>query len=236
MAEYGSEGLGHSGGPGDICEASRPREVRILSSQRVYDGYFKIDEARIRLERFSGELSDSLTRYSFERGDSVAVLPYDARERSVVLVQQFRYPAFVRGGPGWLWETIAGTLDQDEDPADAVRREALEEAGYRLGPPEQVMIVYPSPGGSSERMYLYLAPASAMDRLAAGCGAVAPGEDILVREFSLGEAMAMVGDGRIVDAKTILLLQHLAGLWRDQAPSRSGTTSTTRNPGPGGRE
>ncbi|MCD6518602.1 MAG: NUDIX hydrolase, partial [Anaerolineae bacterium] len=173
----------------------------------------KIDRAVVRYERFDGTMSPPLVRFVFERGDSVAVLPFDRKRHRVVLVQQFRYPAYVRGGPGWLWEIVAGMWEEGRAPEDVVRSEALEEAGYRLRALHHIMTVYPSPGGSSERVCVYLAPVECQDRVARGGGLPEDGEDILVQEFSLEEALEMIESGQIVDAKTILALQYLAAHW-----------------------
>ena len=198
---------------------SKCRRVEVLEQDRLLDGFFKIDRARLRHERYDGSMSRTLTRLVFERGDSAAVLPYDPVRGTVVLVEQFRYPAYVRGGPGWLWEMIAGVQDGGRTPEAVARAEAWEEAGYRLGTLERIATVYPSPGGSSERMHLYLAPVTEAARQAPGGGLPEDGEDILVREFTVAEAQAMVADGRIVDAKTVLALQYLALHWeRLRAP------------------
>lgn len=202
-------------GDGAGGAAPQPRRVEILDQERLLDGFFQIDKVRLRHERHDGAMSQPLVRLVFERGDSAAVLPYDPERGTVVLVEQFRCPAYVRGGPGWLWEMIAGAQDGGRTPEEVARAEAWEEAGYRLGPLEHIATVYPSPGGASERMYLYLAPITAADRQAPGGGLPETGEDILVREFSLEEALALLADGRIMDAKTVIALQYLA-LHRDR--------------------
>lgn len=186
------------------------RQVLVERQKRLYDGFFKLDEASVRYERFDGSLSAPHQRLLFERGDSVAVLPYDSQTRRVVLVCQFRYPVTARGDSAWLWEVIAGMVDGNRTPEMVARAEALEEAGYAIGPLEHIMTVYPSPGACSERLHLYLAPLAPGMRVASGGGLAEGHEDILVRLYSLDEALQLVGSGRITDAKTILALQHLA--------------------------
>ena len=192
-----------------------PSRVQVLSSDRVYDSFFKIDRVRLRFERYDGAMSPPITRLVFERGDSVGVLPFDRERHEVVLVQQFRYPAHVRGGPGWLWEIIAGIQDEGRGAECLVRSEAMEEAGYRLGELRHVMTAYASPGGSSERVHIYVAPVTREKRVARRGGLCESGEDILVRTFKLDDALEMIEDGRIVDAKTVLALQYLALHWDD---------------------
>ncbi|MCE5259581.1 MAG: HAD-IA family hydrolase, partial [Chloroflexi bacterium] len=125
-----------------------PRLLQVQARERLYDGYFKLDQATLRYERFDGSLSEPHQRLLFERGDAAAVLPYDPLTRRVVLVNQFRYPTLARGESGWLWEAIAGMVDGERTPEAVARAEALEEAGYRLDALEHVATVYPSPGAS----------------------------------------------------------------------------------------
>ncbi|MEA3407043.1 MAG: NUDIX domain-containing protein [Chloroflexota bacterium] len=191
-----------------------PDRVEVVSTERAFDGFFRIDRVRFRHARYDGGMSDEITRLVFERGDSVAVLPYNRKRSEVVLVKQFRYPAHVRGGPGWLWEIIAGVQEEGLAPKEVARKEALEEAGYQLGDLEKIMTVYPSPGACSERIHIYLAPFEQTDRVAEGGGIES--EDILVRTFSLDEARRMMEDGDIVDAKTTLALQYLILHWDDE--------------------
>ena len=190
-----------------------PERLDILAQERLYDGFFKLDQVTLRVARYDGALGAPMTRLLFERGDAVAVLPYDPQTRQVVLVQQFRYPAWVRGGPGWLWEAIAGIHDAGRTPEEIARSEAMEEAGYRLGPLRHILTFYPSPGACSERIYLYIAPVTPAARVASGGGLAEHGEDLCVRAFSLDEALRMTEDGRIMDAKAIIALQYLARHW-----------------------
>jgi len=192
-----------------------PRRVKVIAAERIYEGFFKLDRAQVCYEKFDGSMSAPISRLVFERGDSAAVLPFDRERREVILVQQFRYPAHLRNGPGWLWEIIAGIIESGRGVEDVVRSEALEEAGYSLGEIKHAMTVYPSPGASSERVHIYLASVVPGQRVGKGGGLPGTGEDILVRAFPLDEALEMMEDGRIVDAKTALALQFLALHWGD---------------------
>jgi ADP-ribose pyrophosphatase len=190
-----------------------PRCVVIEAQERILDDIFKVDCAIVRYEQWDGTLSSPQVRLVFERGDSVGVLPYDKARRQVVLIRQFRYPVHVREPQqAWLWEAIAGAQEGDKPPEAVARREALEEAGYALGALIHVATVYPSPGGTSERMHLYIAPISSTMRESTG-GGVDPGEDIAIAVWDLDDALAAMRRGEIVDAKTVLLLQHLALHW-----------------------
>jgi len=188
---------------------SMGRRVEIIDRKREYDGFFKLERVTLRYERFDGRLSEPISRLLFERGNSAAVLLYDQAADSVVLVKQFRYPAYVNDGPGWLWEIVAGMCEEEEAEVVA-QNELLEEAGYRVERLEHIMSFYLSPGACSERVELYLGHVTGRSKVSAGGGLPEHGEDILVRQFGWQDVRRMLGEGEIRDAKTIIALQYLA--------------------------
>jgi len=136
------------------------------------------------------------------------VLPYDPAARTALLVSLPRAPVIWAGGPAELLEAVAGMID-GEDAEAAARREALEEAGVRLGALERVGATYASPGVSSERTQLYLAPFTTGDRIAAGGGLAEEHEHITVVEAPLDQLWAWVEAQRIEDLKTLALILAL---------------------------
>jgi nudix-type nucleoside diphosphatase (YffH/AdpP family) len=149
-------------------------------------------------------------RETYDRGNGAVLLLHDVERRRVLLTRQFRYPAYVNGHPdGLLVEAAAGLLDGDQ-PEVAIRREAAEELGVVVGELEHVVDLYMSPGSVTERLHFYAASYTAADRTGAGGGLEEEGEDIEVVELGFDEALAMTADGRICDAKTVLLLQWAA--------------------------
>ncbi|MEQ1738235.1 MAG: NUDIX domain-containing protein [Rhodoglobus sp.] len=105
-----------------------------------------------------------------------------------------------------LLESAAGLLDE-EDPETAIRREAFEETGHEVGEVSHVFDAYMSPGSVTERLHFYAAAYSAGTRVSSGGGLSDEGENITVVELGIDEALEMIEDGRIADAKTIMLLQ-----------------------------
>jgi nudix-type nucleoside diphosphatase (YffH/AdpP family) len=124
-------------------------------------------------------------------------------------VRQFRYPAYVSGYDDLMIEAVAGLLD-NESPEVRIRAEAEEETGYRLGEIRKVFEAFTSPGAVTEKLHFFVAPYEPDMRVGSGGGIADEGEDIEVLELPIDEALAMIGDGRIVDAKTIMLLQYAA--------------------------
>lgn len=182
-------------------------KVKILKETREYDGFFKIDKAVLQYEKFNGKMSEEIARLNFERGDSVAVLLYDKEKDSVILIKQFRYPAYINGGPGWILEIIAGIIKEGQNPVSVARSELMEEAGYEVDDLKFISKYYVSPGGTSERIHLYLGVAHR--KVAEGGGLETEHEDIQVLEIPLDEAMKMIETGEICNATTIIALQWL---------------------------
>jgi nudix-type nucleoside diphosphatase (YffH/AdpP family) len=159
-------------------------------------------------------------RETYDRGNGATILLYDLHRGMVLLARQFRYPVYVNGHPdGLLLETAAGLLD-DDDPETAIRREASEELGIAVGALEHVFDVYMSPGSVTERLHFYVAPYTPSARATAGGGLIDDGEEITVVELPFTQALDMAHDGRIADAKTIMLLQWAAlrGPFRSNRP------------------
>ncbi|HSF56473.1 MAG TPA: NUDIX hydrolase [Candidatus Binatia bacterium] len=182
------------------------RKMEVRSRRRLLDDFFKVDEAEVSFERFDGSMTPPVRRLVFERGDSVAAVVFDRDAKRLLLTEQFRFPAFEKG-PGWLIEIIAGMIDRGEQPEDSIRREIEEELGYRADRIEHVATFYVSPGGSSERIWVYYTEVREDGRISAGGGLAGEHEDIRLISISPDEARAALQDGTIVDAKTIIGLQ-----------------------------
>ena len=184
----------------DLTDRVRIRDVKILS-----DKHYRLREVGFDYRRRDGKWQ-SQDREVFDRGHAAAVLPIDRARGTVLLVSQFRLPAFQTGYERPLIEVIAGALDGDA-PEACARREAMEEAGCELSDLREVFHCFMSPGAVTERMHLFVAHYSAAGRTAKGGGLEDEGEDIEVLELPLAQAFAMVENGEIADAKTIMLLQ-----------------------------
>ena len=106
-----------------------------------------------------------------------------------------------------LVEACAGMVDAGDDPAETVHKEAEQEMGYRLRDIRKLFTLYMSPGASAEKLHLFVADYGPGDRIGQG-GMASEGKRIDVLELSLARAWRMVTAGEIIDAKTVLLLQH----------------------------
>jgi nudix-type nucleoside diphosphatase (YffH/AdpP family) len=186
-----------------ISDRIRVKNVHVLS-----DRYYRLNEVEFDYRRGNGEWQTQ-KREVFDRGHAATLLPYNVASRTVVLTRQFRLPAYLAGHDDLLIEAAAGMLD-DETPEKRIRAEAEEEIGYRLHDVRKVFEAFMSPGAVTEKLHFFVAEYEAAMRISNGGGLAEEGEDIEVLEPSIDEALAMIADGRIVDAKTIMLLQYAA--------------------------
>jgi nudix-type nucleoside diphosphatase (YffH/AdpP family) len=183
------------------------KKVEIIRKQEVFkQAIFRIEAAELRHEKYDGTMSDTMTRLSFERGDSVAAVIHDPQDDRLIFTEQFRYPT-VEKGPGWLLEIPAGVIDADEHPTDAMRRELVEEIGYQVHTLHHISTFYLSPGGSSERIHLFYARVGASSQVAAGGGVAGEHEDIRTVSLSVQRVLSHLWHGGLEDAKTIIGLQ-----------------------------
>lgn len=189
------------------------QDVEILGQRTVFQGFFRINEYKMRHRLFGGGWSDVVTREMFERGHAVVVLPYDLNNDQLVLVEQIRLGAKDSGQSPWLLEAVAGMIDcndagEPEDCEQVARREALEEAGLTLGRLIPMLSYLSSPGGTTERIHLFLGEL---------VGPVQPGifglpqehEDIRVHLLNRSDAMQLLAEGKIDNAATVIALQWL---------------------------
>ena len=181
--------------------------VRILEERVLAHDWYLLRKTTFEHRRRDGRLQ-VVSRETYDRGNGVALLLFNAARASVILTRQFRFPAWVNGGgDGHLIEACAGLLDGN-DPAAAMRREAIEETGYAVSTPRKVFEAYMSPGSVTEKLHFFIAEYTAGDRISGGGGVAHEGEDIEVLEVPFAEALAMIDRGEIVDGKTIMLLLY----------------------------
>jgi len=157
----------------------------------IYKGR-KVDLALQPIRLADGSTSDR--EVVLHRG-AVAMVPMVDRDH-ICLVKNFRYAANKT-----LLEIPAGTLDPGESPDATAPRELAEETGYRAGSIRRVAEWYVSPGVMNERMYLYLC-----EDLTPGPTDHQPDERLEPVVLAWSEAMGLVRDGKIEDAKTMLAL------------------------------
>jgi ADP-ribose pyrophosphatase len=127
-------------------------------------------------------------------GGAVAILPVVGED--CYLIRQYRFAV-----DDYIFEAPAGTIDEGEEPHETAYRELIEETGMKAETFVPKGWIYPSPGYTDERIWLYLAEGLSP------CSDYGMDDDevIEVVRVPVRDLQAMIADGRIVDAKTICL-------------------------------
>ncbi|EPT9501899.1 ADP-ribose diphosphatase [Vibrio parahaemolyticus] len=183
------------------------QDVEIISKESVFEGFFKMVKYRFKHKLFAGGWSDVVEREMFERGHAAAMLPYDPKTDQVVIIEQIRIGALEHEHP-WQLEIVAGMIDRAESAEEVIRREAEEEAGITVGRVASVTSYYPSSGGCSEKLDVFVGEVDASK--AHGIhGLDYEDEDIRVHVLSREQAYQWVKDGIFENGASIIALQWL---------------------------
>lgn len=186
----------------------------IIDKSLSFKGFFQLVTYRLKHALFSGGMSGELNRELFVRGEAAAVLPYDAVNDTVVLIEQFRIGALDSPQGAWMTEIVAGSLEPGESTEEVARREAMEEAGCIIDELIPVCQCYSSPGSSDERVSIFVGRTDSTG-LGGIHGLAEEGEDIRATVVPADEALAQLHAGIIESAVPIIALQWLE-LHRDE--------------------
>ena len=177
--------------------------VRIRQVKTLSDDWYLLKKTTFDYRMRDGSWK-IITRETYDRGNGAAILLINRKRGTVLLTRQFRFPAYVNGSEdGMLIEACAGLLD-NQSPEEAIRREAEEELGVKVDEMHKVLETYMSPGSVTEKLFFFVAEYGSPAGERAGNSE--EGEDIEVIELGFDEALDWIDNGRIQDAKTIILL------------------------------
>lgn len=191
-------------------------DYKIVNREVKYSGKFKIEEVTVQKgdEEFKTEV--------FDRGNSVGALVYNTETKKYLFTSQYRV-----GSEGVMIEIVAGKIDEGETPQEAVKREIVEEIGYKVDTMLHITDMYLSPGGSKEVMALFYVEVS--EKIGDGGGI--EGENITVVEidelgmsgnlfFNISEDGMITPPYKLIDAKSIIAVnahvqsKMLRELWK----------------------
>jgi len=184
-------------------------QFELLDKTVEYQGFFAMHRYRVKHTLFRGGWSAELVREIFERGHAVAVLPYDPQRDELVLIEQFRPGALEAPGGPWLIEVVAGMIETGESTEEVAYRETFEEAGLNIMALQPIYEFLLTPGGSTERIMLYLAQVNAQETQRFH-GLSTEHEDIQVHVLPTATALAWLAQGRIRSAVPLIALQWFA--------------------------
>lgn len=191
-------------------------DYKIVNREVKYSGKFKIEEVTVQKgdEEFKTEV--------FDRGNSVGALVYNTETKKYLFTSQYRV-----GSEGVMIEIVAGKIDEGETPQEAVKREIVEEIGYKVDTMLHITDMYLSPGGSKEVMALFYVEVS--EKIGDGGGI--EGENITIIEvdelgmsgnlfFNISEDGLITPPYKLIDAKSIIAVnahvqsKMLRELWK----------------------
>ena len=187
------------------------KDVTIHEKKRVFKGHFAVDNYIVSYKKFTGGTTNKLVREIFERdAEAVAIVPYDPTTDEVVLIEQFRPGALNDPVSPWLIEIVAGMVDAGESREEAACRELYEEAKLKIKPSDLSLVssLYPSPGGTSEVVTVYLAKVDA-SHLASSGGLACEDEDIRIFKVKAKDAFTLCKNRRICNCAALVGLMYL---------------------------
>ena len=173
-----------------------PIETRVL-----YDGA-KFDVELLTLPaRDGGTREMAVVRHPGACAILPILTPATKHEPATVVMIRNQRPAV----GGTLWEIPAGTIDPGEEPLACAGRELIEETGYEAATLEPFGRFYTTPGMTDEVMHVFVA------RGLTHVGQdLDDGEHIEVHEVRADEVLAMIEDGRLMDAKSVIPIVRAA--------------------------
>lgn len=181
-------------------------DVKIAAIEPLYEGFFTMVRYDFSHKKYDGSWTGNISREIFERGHAVAVLPYDPVRQEFVLIEQIRIGALPTTNSPWLIEIIAGIIDEGESQESVCHREAQEEAGIALTHLTKALSYLASPGGTTERLHVYVACTDAANAFGVH-GLEYESEDILVHRVAEDTAREWLESGKIDNAASIIALQ-----------------------------
>ncbi len=183
-------------------------DINIIKTEVLSDNWYILNKVTYEFTKPDGS-KQLQNREAYDRGNGATILLYNLAQRSIILTKQFRLPTYLNGNPsGMLIEACAGLLEKD-NAEDCIRRETEEETGYQITDVKKVFEAYMSPGSVTEILYFFVAAYDKTMKVNDGGGLAHEEEHIEVLELDFEEALKMIDNGEIKDAKTIMLMQHL---------------------------
>ncbi len=183
-------------------------KIRNLSVEILSDNWYTLNKLTFEYLTKKGAWQTQ-QREAYDRGNGATILLYNKQQKTVILTRQFRAPTYINGNEsGMLIEACAGLLDKD-NPEDCIKKEALEETGYKVSNITKIFESYMSPGSVTEIIHFFIAEYAQEMKVSQGGGLDHEQEEIEILEFNINDALKMIETGEIKDGKTIMLLQYL---------------------------
>jgi len=178
-------------------------KFKVIERKLLIDEYFKVEKVKVEFDRHNGKDTAIAQRFNLIRGHAVSALLYHKKKDAVLLVKQFRFSTAEAGYP-WLLEIPAGLKDPGEDTLTAIKRELIEETGYKVDSLEEISRFFVAPGCTDEEIIIYFGEIEDSDKIASGGGLSTELEDIDIIFLPVSDLANYIASGKIHDAKSII--------------------------------
>ena len=181
-------------------------KFKIINKKNIHSGFFKMNEVTLKYKKYNGSWSNEIKRELFGGAQVSAVLPYDPKKNEIVLIQQFRPGTISKNYNNYLYEIVAGIIDDGESPETTAKRECLEETGCKVKKLTPIQGYFPAPGSSESFYNLYLAEIETFkgERI---MGLKSENEDIFVKSYKISDVKEKLQTGKIINGLTLIALQ-----------------------------
>lgn len=181
-------------------------KYKMLNKINLYSGFFSLNKYEFIHQKHDGLWTDKVQREVFSGAHVSTLLPYDPIRKEIVLIQQFRAGTLSRYDDDYLYEIVAGIIDQGENAEEAARRECLEETGCEVKKILPIQGYFPAPGSSESYYELFLGEINGFEgeRI---MGLENENENILVKSFKIDHVREMLKNKQIRNGSTLMALQ-----------------------------
>ena len=181
-------------------------KYKIINETNLYSGFFKLKKLKFVHQKHDGSWTNQVDREIFSGAHVSTLLPYDPIRKEIVLIQQFRAGVISRYDDDYLYEIVAGIIDDNELPEETSKRECFEETGCKVNKLTPIQGYFPAPGSSESYYHLFLGEINSFDgeRIR---GLESENENILVKYYKIKEVRNMLKEGKIKNGLTLIALQ-----------------------------
>ncbi len=181
-------------------------KYKIISKTNLHSGFFDLNRYEFIHKKHDGSWSNKIEREVFSGAHVSTLLPYDPIKREIILIQQFRAGVITRYDEEYLYEIVAGMVDENESPEETAKRECLEETGCEVHKIIPIQNYFPAPGSSESYYHVFLGEVNSFkgERI---MGLDNENEDILVKSFKIEEVKQMLKNNIIKNGVTLIALQ-----------------------------
>ena len=138
-------------------------KYQIINKKDLYSGFFKLKKLEFIHQKHDGSWTDKVDREIFSGAHVSTLIPYDPLRKEIVLIQQFRAGVISRYDDDYLYEIVAGIIDNNEKPEETALRECEEETGCVVKKITPIHSYFPAPGSSESFYHLFIGEVDSFD-------------------------------------------------------------------------